>query len=179
MISDCSRYKLQDEKACVETLLETLEWSEDLSKAISARSIDFIETARQTHTKSGEVEAFLREYGLETHEGLALMTLAEALLRVPDKVTANALIRDKINQAEWRKAKSEDWLLKATSLGLNITKKTLNSLVAKLGEPMINRAIGYAMRMMGRQFVLGRTIEKGMKTRNCSKRRGIPSLMIC
>lgn len=155
----CS-FKYQDEAECVHSLVDHVLWNKSRARSVSEMTQGLIVKARSTRVKSGEVEAFLREYGLETKEGVALMTLAEALLRIPDVETANALIHDKISQADWSRAKSDDWLLKATSLGLNITKKTLNSLVSKLGEPIIRQAVGQAMKMMGRQFVLGRTIDE-------------------
>lgn len=165
MTSNYREFKYQDEAQCVETLLRHLSWDNAHAVKVSEVTQTLITDARNSKVSSGEVESFLREYGLETKEGLALMTLAEALLRIPDANTANALIHDKISQADWSRAKSDDWLLRATSLGLNLTKKTLNSLVSKLGEPVIRQAVGQAMKMMGRQFVLGRTIEEAMS--NC------------
>ncbi|MGB1077357.1 MAG: proline dehydrogenase family protein, partial [Bdellovibrionales bacterium] len=172
MTLDLSAYKYQDEKQTVEALLEALNWNATHAENIKARSIEFIKRARTQQRHSLEIESFLREYGLETEEGLALMTLAEALLRIPDARTANDLIKDKINQADWTDSKSEDWLLKATSLGLNITKKTLNSLIGKLGEPIIRQAVGQAMKMMGRQFVLGRTIDEAIEEGQEFKKEG-------
>ena len=128
MIKDINTYKFQDEAAAIENLLSELEWSDARALKIEQKTVHYTELARQKRLNFGEMETFMREYGLETDEGLALMTLAEALLRIPDTKTASALIKDKISQADWNKSKSEDWLLKATSMGLNITKKTrLNS----------------------------------------------------
>ncbi len=157
-----SSFKYQDEKQCVEELLSTLDWDQGCADRIADKTCNLITHARQHRTHSGEIEGFLRAYGLETPEGIALMTLAEALLRIPDSETASALIKDKINQADWSQSKSDDWMLKATSLGLNITKKTLNSLIETVGAPFIRQALRQAMKMMGRQFVLGRSIEEAM-----------------
>ncbi len=166
MTYSISKYKYQDEKQAVDELLKGFVWDDTHADNIKNKSIELINLARDKKRKSsesaGEIEAFLREYGLETEEGLALMTLAEALLRIPDARTANDLIKDKIDKADWSRSKSDDWLLKATSLGLNITKKTLNSLIAKLGEPVIRQAVRHAMKMMGKQFVLGRNIEEAI-----------------
>lgn len=172
MIKDINTYKFQDEAAAIENLLSELEWSDARALKIEQKTVHYTELARQKRLNFGEMETFMREYGLETDEGLALMTLAEALLRIPDTKTASALIKDKISQADWNKSKSEDWLLKATSMGLNITKKTLNSLIEKLGEPVIRRAVSQAMKMMGRQFVLGRTIEEAMKNGQAFAKHG-------
>lgn len=163
MDKNLSIFKYQNEKDCVEHILRKLEWDDARAQNIMDRTHDLIIQARDQHTRSGEIEAFLREYGLDTQEGLALMTLAEALLRIPDAATANDLIRDKINKADWPNSTSDDWMLKATSLGLKITKKTLNSLLGKLGEPVIRQAVRHAMKMMGRQFVLGRSIQEALR----------------
>ena len=110
-----SKYKYQNERQAVDELLESLVWNDEHADNITKQSIEFINLARDKRKKSsesvGEIESFLREYGLETEEGLALMTLAEALLRIPDARTANDLIKDKINKAEWGSSKSDDWLL--------------------------------------------------------------------
>lgn len=107
----------------------------------------------------------MQQYSLSTREGLALMCLAEALLRIPDHKTANDLIKDKVAAQNWLSniGGTKDWMVKAAGYGLMISDKTLSSLVSKLGEPVIREAMVQAMRMMGSQFVLGRTIEEAMK----------------
>ena len=96
-----SEYLYADEAQCVEEMLDTLEWNDDMKARVENRARDLVTKVRDSKRKRGELESFLQQYGLNTEEGLALMTLAEALLRIPDAHTANALIRDKMAAAEW------------------------------------------------------------------------------
>ncbi len=118
---------------------------------------------------SGWVNQFLQEYRLNTHEGVALLSLAEAFLRVPDPETADALIADKLGDADWRahSGKSHSTLVNSATWGLVIGRAlvsekdeagTLRRLIARAGEPFVRQAVGAAMRMMGEIFVMGRTI---------------------
>lgn len=122
------------------------------------------------------MEVFLAEYGLSTDEGVALMCLAEALLRVPDAETIDALIEDKIAPSDWGKhlGQSTSSLVNASTWALMLTGKVLDDgdsgvisalrgAIKRLGEPVIRTAVGRAMKEMGRQFVLGETIEAAMK----------------
>ncbi|MFQ1701636.1 bifunctional proline dehydrogenase/L-glutamate gamma-semialdehyde dehydrogenase PutA [Loktanella agnita] len=124
----------------------------------------------------GLMEVFLAEYGLSTDEGIALMCLAEALLRVPDAETMDDLIEDKIAPSNWGKhlGRSASSLVNASTWALMLTGRVLDdekpgmtrhlrSAVKRLGEPVIRTAVARAMREMGRQFVLGETIQKAMK----------------
>jgi len=134
--------------------------------------------------KPGMMEKFLGEYGLSTDEGVALMCLAEALLRVPDSETMDALIEDKIAPSEWSAHinKSSSTLVNASTWGLMLTGKvldtddsrgivkTVRNLVKRMGEPVIRTAVKQAMREMGRQFVLGQTIEEALKNRRAGYR---------
>ncbi|AWD21225.1 bifunctional proline dehydrogenase/L-glutamate gamma-semialdehyde dehydrogenase PutA [Fuscovulum blasticum] len=125
--------------------------------------------------KPGLMEVFLAEYGLSTDEGIALMCLAEALLRVPDAETMDALIEDKIAPSNWGRhlGRSASSLVNASTWALMLTGKVLEdrepgvvghlrAAVRRLGEPVIRTAVGRAMKEMGRQFVLGETIEGAM-----------------
>ena len=126
-------------------------------------------------TRPGLMEAFLAEYGLSTDEGIALMCLAEALLRVPDTSTMDALIEDKIAPSRWGRhlGQSSSVLVNASTWALMLTGKvlddegeglaaTLRGAVKRLGEPVIRAAVGRVMKEMGRQFVLGETIEEAL-----------------
>ncbi|MGH1465104.1 MAG: bifunctional proline dehydrogenase/L-glutamate gamma-semialdehyde dehydrogenase PutA [Cognatishimia sp.] len=126
-------------------------------------------------TQPGLMEVFLAEYGLSTDEGIALMCLAEALLRVPDADTIDALIEDKIAPSNWGKhlGHSTSSLVNASTWALMLTGKVLDDenkgiigslrgAVKRLGEPVIRTAVGRAMKEMGRQFVLGETIVSAM-----------------
>ena len=141
---------------------------------ISQRAVDLVQAVRGS-TKLGLMESFLTEYGLDSEEGLALMSLAEALLRVPDSETVDALIHDKIGGADWARhfGGSESPLVNFSSWALNLTaevlgdpeiapKSALHRAVARLGEPVIRTAVSHAMRLMGSQFVFGRTIDEAV-----------------
>ncbi|MEI9993879.1 MAG: bifunctional proline dehydrogenase/L-glutamate gamma-semialdehyde dehydrogenase PutA [Rhizomicrobium sp.] len=154
-----------------------------LSPAEAARTAraaaDLVDRIRKDAAKSTGVDAFMREYALSSEEGVALMCLAEALLRVPDADTADRLIRDKIGGAQWdrHRAKSDSFFVNASTWALMLTGHVVRlddtakwdfegifrKLVARTGEPVIRQAVSYAMRILGRQFVLGRTIGEAMK----------------
>ncbi len=130
----------------------------------------------RSSTSPGMMEVFLAEYGLSTDEGVALMCLAEALLRVPDADTIDALIEDKIAPSDWGKhlGQSSSSLVNASTWALMLTGRVLDEdksspvgalrgAIKRLGEPVIRTAVGRAMKEMGRQFVLGETIQSAMK----------------
>lgn len=132
-------------------------------------------TAVRAEGRTGLVEDFLGEFGLDTEEGLALMSLAEALLRVPDTETVDALIQDKVGGADWtrHRGSSTNPLVNFSAWALDLTadvlgtsevgpRSALHRAVARLGEPVIRVAVGRAMRLMGGQFVFGRTIEEAI-----------------
>ncbi|MCC1494346.1 bifunctional proline dehydrogenase/L-glutamate gamma-semialdehyde dehydrogenase PutA [Cognatishimia sp. F0-27] len=141
---------------------------------ISARGADLVRAIRG-HTQPGLMEVFLAEYGLSTDEGVALMCLAEALLRVPDAETIDALIEDKIAPSDWGRhlGHSTSPLVNASTWALMLTGKVLDddapgpvghlrAAIKRLGEPVIRTAVGRAMKEMGAQFVLGETIQNAM-----------------
>ena len=127
--------------------------------------------------RPGLMETFLAEYGLSTDEGVALMCLAEALLRVPDEDTIDALIEDKIAPSDWGEhlGKASSPLVNASTWALMLTGKVLDTdesrgvakvlrgMVKRLGEPVIRTAVARAMKEMGRQFVLGQTVEEALE----------------
>ncbi|MEM6665730.1 MAG: bifunctional proline dehydrogenase/L-glutamate gamma-semialdehyde dehydrogenase PutA [Pseudomonadota bacterium] len=165
-------HTLADEAERAKDLLETAALSTAARAVIEHRAIGLIEAVRG-ETAPGLMEVFLSEYGLSTREGIALMCLAEALLRVPDADTIDALIEDKIAPSDWGRhlGKSSSSLVNASTWALMLTGKVLadeddglvgalRGAVRRLGEPAIRTAVGQAMREMGRQFVLGRTIEE-------------------
>ncbi len=132
---------------------------------------------------TGWVNRFLQEYRLNTQEGVALLSLAEAYLRVPDPETANLLIRDKITDADWlaHKARSESKLVNTATFGLILTRAlvgepeqagTLKKLVARVGEPVIRQGVAVAMRLMGEVFVMGRTIDEALDVAARPENRG-------
>ena len=127
------------------------------------------------------VNQFLQEYRLGTEEGTALLSLAEAFLRVPDPETADLLIADKLTDADWRghKGQSSSMLVNSATWGLVLGKavlgdsnSSLKRLIARAGEPFVRQGVGAAMRLMGQVFVMGRTIEEAMKRMEAKENRG-------
>jgi len=142
---------------------------------ITARGADLVREIRG-ESSPGLMEVFLAEYGLSTDEGIALMCLAEALLRVPDADTIDALIEDKIAPSDWGRhiGRSTSPLVNASTWALMLTGRVLKdeapspvghlrAAIKRLGEPVIRTAVGRAMKEMGRQFVLGETIQAAME----------------
>jgi RHH-type proline utilization regulon transcriptional repressor/proline dehydrogenase/delta 1-pyrroline-5-carboxylate dehydrogenase len=148
-------------------------------QATSALARQLVTRIREEGNKRGSVDAFMQEYSLTAPEGVALMCLAEALLRVPDNDTADRLIKDKIGSADWEshRRKSESMFVNASTFALMLTGRIVKldetakwdfegifkKLVARSGEPVIRQAVTYAMRILGKQFVLGRNIDEAMK----------------
>src|SRR5690554_1170680 len=165
---------LADETALVHQLIVDTGLDDAARAAISARAEQLVTTVRQGN-RLGLMESFLSEYGLATDEGVALMSLAEALLRVPDADTVDALIHDKVGGSDWTShfGASSNHLVNFSSLALSLTaevlgdpavgpKNALHRAIARLGEPVIRTAVGQAMRLLGSQFVFGRTIDEAI-----------------
>jgi len=172
--STISSYTAPDEATSIARLAEAAALSGKDRARIVARAAKLV-TEIRTSASPGLMESFLSEYGLNTEEGVALMCLAEALLRVPDADTMDALIEDKIAPSDWgtHLGRSSSSLVNASTWGLMLTGKVLTdeqpgvagqlrSMVKRLGEPVIRTATARAMKEMGRQFVLGETIQDAM-----------------
>ena len=143
-------------------------------------------TALRAKGTRGTVEGLVREYALSSHEGVALMCLAEALLRIPDVATRDALIRDKISHGDWQAhvGHSSSLFVNAATWGLVVTGKLTASteqaglpaalvrLIGRGGEPLIRRGVDLAMRMMGEQFVTGQTIDEALANSRRLEARG-------
>jgi RHH-type proline utilization regulon transcriptional repressor/proline dehydrogenase/delta 1-pyrroline-5-carboxylate dehydrogenase len=166
---------LPDEGEAVKKLVTSIDLSRDQRKAISDRAAGLVRAVRNS-SDPRLMEAFLATYGLSTKEGVALMCLAEALLRVPDAETMDDLIRDKIAPHDWsaHSGSSSSIFVNASTWALMLTGRvleegdagiegTLRAMVRRLGEPVIRTAVAAAMREMGEQFVLGRTIEEAVR----------------
>ena len=166
---------LAPEAALITALIAEANLSPADRARISAAGADLVARIRAS-VKPGLMEVFLAEYGLSTDEGIALMCLAEALLRVPDATTMDALIEDKIAPSDWGRhlGKSASSLVNASTWALMLTGKVLDerepgvvghlkAAMKRLGEPVIRTAVTRAMKEMGRQFVLGETITLAMK----------------
>lgn len=173
-----------DQAACLQDLITLADLSDADRVAISGHAAALIRDVRQT-TTPGLMESMLAEYGLSTEEGIALMCLAEALLRVPDAETIDDLIQDKIAPHDWGAhiGDSGSILVNASTWGLMLTGRVLDEettgvvgalqgMVRRLGEPVIRRAVSAAMREMGAAFVLGETIESAMKRGDAMVEKG-------
>jgi len=174
-----------DEAGVLDLLCTPPPMSADARKAATAQAVAWVDRMR-ADTRPGLMEVFLAEYGLSTDEGIALMCLAEALLRVPDADTIDALIEDKIAPSEWgaHLGKSSSPLVNASTWALMLTGRvlredmqpgvasTLRGAVRRLGEPVIRTAVRRAMREMGNQFVLGEDIDAAMTRARPQEARG-------
>ncbi|WP_461481875.1 bifunctional proline dehydrogenase/L-glutamate gamma-semialdehyde dehydrogenase PutA, partial [Porticoccus sp.] len=167
-----------DEQYCVEQLL-TAPLLDDEQQQLSLELGRALVTAcRRDRQRAGTLESFLQEFGLSNREGIALMCLAEALLRVPDEATADRLIAEKIREGDWgsHRGRSESLFVNASVWGLMLTGGVLpldrevtddtpgwiRQLVNRLGEPVVRKAMVQAMRIMGSQYVMGRTLPEAM-----------------
>ena len=177
----------QDEAACIAERLDQAAGSRAVHPQAARIAAGLIEGARRR--KASGIDAFLQQYGLATEEGIALMCLAEALLRVPDAETADALIRDKLAGIEWAEhlGASDSTFVNAATFSLMLTGEvldrpeaaqrgmagTLRRTVSRLGEPVIRKATLQAMRILGGQFVYGRTIDEALQRAAPERRRGL------
>jgi RHH-type transcriptional regulator, proline utilization regulon repressor / proline dehydrogenase / delta 1-pyrroline-5-carboxylate dehydrogenase len=175
----------RDEAECVLPLIDAATLSPRLKEAAARTARKLITALRAKHKGSG-VEGLVHEYSLSSQEGVALMCLAEALLRIPDDETRDALIRDKISEGDWRShlGGSKSLFVNAATWGLVVTGKltstvndrslsaALTRLIARAGEPVIRRGVDMAMRMMGEQFVTGETIDEALKRSRALEARG-------
>ncbi len=180
--------KFEDEGGRVADLLARPALDESERREAASRAQDIILKARAESRRTGVIETFLEEFGLSNPEGLALMCLAEALLRVPDAETADTLIAEKIASGDWadHRGKSDSLLVNASTWGLMLTGRIVHPprdaeddpasfvqrMVREAGEPVIRAAMMQAMRIMGEQFVLGRTIKEALRRGGRHVRRG-------
>ncbi|MGF1503012.1 MAG: bifunctional proline dehydrogenase/L-glutamate gamma-semialdehyde dehydrogenase PutA [Paracoccaceae bacterium] len=173
-----------DEAELVQALAAEIKISDEDRAKAAASGAQYVKRVRQ-ETSPSMMEAFLAEYGLSTAEGVGLMCLAEALLRVPDAETIDDLIEDKIAPSNWgaHLGHSSSPLVNASIWALMLTGKVLDddpksparvlrSLVKRLGEPVVRTAVGQSMKILGRQFVLGQTIEEGLRNAREFEKKG-------
>ena len=176
----------RDEQESVAFLLSNLKDYPGAQTKIHDLSSKLVGSVREQRTRASGVDALMHEFSLSSEEGVALMCLAEALLRIPDSQTADRLIADKISKGDWRKhlGESPSLFVNAATWGLLITGKlvstnsdqglgaSLTRLIAKGGEPLIRKGVDLAMRMLGNQFVTGQTIEEALKNSQDNEKRG-------
>ncbi|GMM93625.1 bifunctional proline dehydrogenase/L-glutamate gamma-semialdehyde dehydrogenase PutA [Qipengyuania sp. MTN3-11] len=177
----------QEEDACVAERLTQAKPASRVHGDASKLAVRLVEGARKR--KASGLDAFLQQFGLATEEGIALMCLAEALLRVPDSRTADALIRDKLADIDWSEhlGESSSTFVNAATFSLMLTgevlerpgpnrrplERTLKGTLNRLGEPVVRKATLQAMRILGGQFVFGRTMDEALKRAAPERARGL------
>lgn len=153
---------------------------------LAAKIAETLRNQKNASGRAGLVQGLLQEFSLSSQEGVALMCLAEALLRIPDKGTRDALIRDKVSNGNWQShlGKSDSLFVNAATWGLLLTGKlvsthsetgmisTLTRMIGKGGEPLIRKGVDMAMRVMGEQFVTGQTIEQALANATVLESKG-------
>jgi RHH-type proline utilization regulon transcriptional repressor/proline dehydrogenase/delta 1-pyrroline-5-carboxylate dehydrogenase len=177
----------KDEVSAVQWLLDQLKNHDEVSMQQAQQlAYKLVSSVRTERTRASGVDALMHEFSLSSDEGVALMCLAEALLRIPDNATADRLIADKISKGDWRKhlGESPSLFVNAATWGLLITGKlvstnsetglgsALTKLISKGGEPLIRKGVDLAMRMLGNQFVTGQTIDEAIKNGQANEARG-------
>jgi RHH-type proline utilization regulon transcriptional repressor/proline dehydrogenase/delta 1-pyrroline-5-carboxylate dehydrogenase len=165
---------LADEEALVRRLADAARLDAGARAQVKARTVQLVEAVRRERLAKSGLDAFLRKYDLSSQEGVILMCLAEALLRIPDDDTADRLIADKIRGGDWEShlGNGESLFVNASTWGLLLTGRMvslddpdrsaparwMSRMVTRMGEPMVRGAMRQAMRIMGHQFVMGRNI---------------------
>ncbi|MEW9798454.1 bifunctional proline dehydrogenase/L-glutamate gamma-semialdehyde dehydrogenase PutA [Alteromonas sp. CYL-A6] len=177
-----------DESVAIDQILPIAEVNPRARSRAWERARKMVLKIRRDQEGHGGVDALLHEYSLSTAEGVVLMCLAEALLRVPDRDTQDELIRDKLSKGQWTPhlGNSESLFVNASAWGLLLTGNMVNyadkrkkehfgllkKTLGRLGEPVIRRAMNIAMRVMGRQFVMGETIEDAVERAKDKEKKG-------
>jgi RHH-type transcriptional regulator, proline utilization regulon repressor / proline dehydrogenase / delta 1-pyrroline-5-carboxylate dehydrogenase len=179
---------LADETQLINRLLSIAELPAAAAQATVARAADWVARVRALRERQSPLDAFMQQYDLSSDEGVLLMCLAEALLRIPDNDTAEKLIADKLAGADWEAhlGASDSLFVNASTWGLMLTgrmvrlspeitgnfRSAVNRLIGKSTEPVIRLAIRQAMRMMGSQFVMGRDIAEALRESHGRAQRG-------
>jgi RHH-type proline utilization regulon transcriptional repressor/proline dehydrogenase/delta 1-pyrroline-5-carboxylate dehydrogenase len=176
-----------DEAGAVHALLAQARFEAGAEDRMNQRARDLVKAVRAKRAEQGVMDAFMQEYDLSSEEGVVLMCLAEALLRIPDDDTAEKLIADKLGDADWEShlGRSDSVLVNASTWGLMLTgklvalsestqgnfKSTLGRIINRSGEPMVRTAVRQAMRIMGHQYVMGRNIGEALDRADQKKNR--------
>ncbi len=179
---------LADEAETVTQLLPLAALSTEAARRVDARARAWVDAVRTRQSNTVGMESFLQQYDLATHEGVLLMCVAEALLRIPDAATADRLIRDKLSRGDWHRhlGQSSSMLVNASTWGLMLTGKLTQldaeasrdpvtwyeRVVARAGEPVVRVALRQAMKLMAEQFVMGRTIDEALDRSRAAKASG-------
>ncbi len=176
--NEINKHYLIPEEQLIPTLVQAIE--PKLSSnfdSIKQGATKIIQQAKK-YSKISLVQKLMQEFSLSSEEGLAMMCLAEALLRIPDKNTQNKLIKDKLNNKQWYNQESSSLIMRMASVGLNLSNKilqdnlinnqVLSNLLTKLGGPLIHKSMHIAMQLMGKEFVIGEDIEQAVKASKSS-----------
>ncbi len=184
-------YHLMDERRLAGALIERAVYSHEERRRASEIAIQLVHGTRQNRTKYPSVDALIREYDLSSEEGVLLMCIAESLLRIPDTETADKLISEKLAEGRWSThlGHSESFFVNASTWGFMISGRlarlgegtseardpltAFKRLVAKSGEPVIRNAVRQAVKILGRQFVLGRTIQEALVNSAADQKAGV------
>ena len=187
---------LADEQALVAALADAADPGEAAREKTRETAASLVAAVRRNKAREGGIDAFLQQYDLSSEEGVLLMCIAEALLRIPDADTADKLIADKITSASWKDhlGESDSLFVNASTWGLMLTgqllqfddqwrlnpAQMLGKLASRAGEPVVRTAMRQAMRIMGHQFVMGRTIRRSHAARDGRRKTGpIATRSIC
>ena len=170
---------LAEEHECIAALLPLARLEPRIRDRVREQAIGLIDAVRRNRTRKGGLDAFLKQYDLASREGVILMCLAEALLRIPDADTADRLIADKIAAGNWSEylGDSDSLFVNASTWGLMLTGRlvrpddedlrnpaaVIGRLATRLGEPVVRAALKQAMRIMGHQFVMGRNMQEALQ----------------
>ncbi|HLO62477.1 MAG TPA: trifunctional transcriptional regulator/proline dehydrogenase/L-glutamate gamma-semialdehyde dehydrogenase, partial [Azonexus sp.] len=184
--AEIARHCRSDEANCVAALADAYRALSLDETAIARRAAGLVQAVRAQRRTASGVDHLMHEFSLSSQEGIALMCLAEALLRIPDSETMDRLIRDKISRGDWRAhlGHSGSLFVNAATWGLMLTgslvatqqEDTLGSalsrLIARGGEPLIRRAVEFAMTVLGQQFVMGESIVQALERSRGNAARG-------
>ncbi len=176
-----------DEFKIVSELIDSAILDDHVTKAVRERAIQLVELVRSERKKTTGIDSFLTQYSLSSEEGIALMCLAEALLRVPDNKTIDHLIKDKLSHQDWKshRGQSQSFFVNATTWALMLTGKVLSrgkaestlstalmKVVNRSSERVVRAAVDKAMRIMSKQFVMGRTIHEALSRAKKNEAQG-------
>jgi RHH-type proline utilization regulon transcriptional repressor/proline dehydrogenase/delta 1-pyrroline-5-carboxylate dehydrogenase len=175
-----------DETLAVAAILDAAEIPRATRDRIESRARDLVAAVRRERRGKSGIDAFLHEYDLSSHEGVALLCLAEALLRIPDSATVDRLIRDKLGDPDWEShlghspslfVNASTWALMLTGRllraeGAHDLRAALRRFAARSGEPVVRQAVTAAIRILARQFVMGRTIGEALDRARDAERQG-------
>ena len=176
-----------DETGLVRELIQRARFTPAEQYQIIERARPLVSTVRAERLETGGIDAFLNTYDLSSREGIVLMCMAEALLRIPDAETVDRLIKDKIGATDWAErlgashslfVNASTWALMLTGRLINLGDEdrnpggTLGKLVARVGEPVIRQATLTAMRILGKQFVMGRNIDEALERSRSAEKQG-------